>query len=433
MTNKLSTLALVALVPLACDTGDSFEGVTPDALGAPAGKADGTEVRVSTSGSFDVLQLSGDAAVELYDIFDRSGAFSELQRNGLDYRYGVYSICVSNGEAAACELYSRAATLGEGGFLATVHGERFDSASSEVFGAMARAQGDSPANLDEVRSSSFLCAKTSADVWCGVSEPESNDVTLELSFADLPVLGDDFLYEGWIVTADGPVTSGRFVVAGEEDSHVFNIDADLASRAEVFVLTIEPRFGDDPAPADTHILAGPFVDGAAQLTTVHGAALGTDFLDSEGGFILQTPTTANIADDYDQGVWFLEPAAGPGAGLRVPELPAGWRYEGWVVGEDGPISTGTFTDPAMADRDGAGPTAGPDGFPPFPGQDFIDPGMSLLGHTVVLSVEPDPDDSPAPFFIKPLAGEATDAGAGTFQALGNIAAESQVSGLATLE
>ena len=433
MFKKIPTLILLSIAPSACDSADSFEGVTPEALGAPAGKADGTEVAIAQAGAYDILQLRGDAAADLFDVFDAAGGLTAVRRNGLEYRYGVYSICVSNGDAAACNLYSRAATLDEGGFLATIHGARFDSASSEVFGAIARAQGQAPAAVSEVRANDLVCAKTAADVWCGVVRPGGDDATLELSFADLLVLGDDYLYEGWLITEDGPVTSGRFVVTGEEDSHVFSIERDLADRSTLFVLTIEPKFGDEPGPSDTHILAGPFVDGVAQLTMEHGAALGTNFLESDGGFILETPTTAAIADDYDQGIWFLEPAAGPGAGLRLPELPAGWRYEGWVVGDNGPVSTGTFVDPAMADRDGAGPAAGPDAAPPFPGQDFINPAMSLVGSTVVLSVEPDPDDSPLPFFIKPLAGPALDAGAGAFQNLGNIAAESQVSGLATLE
>ncbi len=432
MSKKLSTLVLLALAPLACDSGESFEGVTPDALGAPAGKADGSEVSISEGGAYDVLSIRGDAATDLFDVFDASGGFTELTRDGLEYRYGIYSICVSNGSAAACSLYSRAATLDEGGFLATIHGERFDSASSEVFGAIARAQGQSPANISEVRAGSFLCAKTSADVWCGVSET-NDDARLELSFADLPVLGDDYLYEGWLITSDGPITSGRFTVDGSEGSHTFVIDRALMEASQTFVLTIEPKVGDVPEPSSTHILAGPFVEGVAQLTMDHGAAFGTDFLGSEGGYILQTPTTADIAEDFDQGIWFLEPAAGPGPGLRLPELPAGWRYEGWVVGEDGPVSTGTFTDPTMADRDGAGPTAGPDGSPPFPGQDFINPPMKLIGSRVVLSVEPDPDDSPMPFFIKPLAGDVAQEGPGVFQSLGNIAQETQVSGLATFE
>ena len=123
---------------------------------------------------------------------------------------------------------------------------------------------------------------------------------------------------------------------------------------------------------------------------------------------------------------------GPGPSLNVPKLPAGWAYEGWVVGPNGPISTGRFTDPAGADEDGGGPDAGPDGTPPFPGQDFINPALDVPGLTVVLSVEPDPDDSPAPFALKPLAGEAADAGPGALQTVGNIAADNQITGLAVL-
>lgn len=433
MSKKLISLVLLGLSPLACDTGDAFEGVTPDGLAAPAGKADGTEIAVADGGAYDILQLRGDAAVELFDIFDAAGGLTEFRRNGLEYRYGTYSICVSNGNAAACNLYTRAATLDEGGYLATFHGARFDSASSEVFGAIARAQGQSPASVSQVAANTFECAKTDADVWCGVMRPESAEVSLELSFADLPVLGDDYLYEGWIITAEGPVTTGRFVVTGTEDSHTFSIDRALADAGTLFVLTIEPKFDDLPEPSDTHILAGPFEGGVAQLSMAHAAAIGTDFLGASGGFLLQTPTTADIAEDYDQGIWFIDPAAGPGPGLRLPELPAGWHYEGWVVGDDGPVSTGTFVDPSMADRDGAGASSGPDGSPPFPGQDYIDPAMKIPGTTVVLSVEPEPDDSAKPFFIKPLRGPAIDGGPGGFQDLGNVAAESQISGLATLE
>ena len=47
-----------------------------------------------------------------------------------------------------------------------------------------------------------------------------------------------------------------------------------------------------------------------------------------------------------------------------------------------------------ADSDAGGPTAGPRSTPPFPGQDFIMPPVSLIGYQAVVSIEPDPDDSP---------------------------------------
>lgn len=72
------------------------------------------------------------------------------------------------------------------------------------------------------------------------------------------------------------------------------------------------------------------------------------------------------------------------------------------------MSTGRFTAVDAADEDGAGPTGGPDDFPPLPGQDFIDPPMVLVGSAAVISVEPEPDDGAGPFALKPLIDMAID-------------------------
>ena len=121
-------------------------------------------------------------------------------------------------------------------------------------------------------------------------------------------------------------------------------------------------------------------------------------------------------------------------GLDLPELPAGWTYEGWVVGPDGPISTGTFDAADMADSDGAGADAGPDMTPPFPGQDFVDPAQTLTGgYMAVISVEPVPDNSPAPFTIKPLADMSIeDVMAPMTQPMSNIASDTLPGGSVSL-
>ena len=80
----------------------------------------------------------------------------------------------------------------------------------------------------------------------------------------------------------------------------------------------------------------------------------------------------------------------------LPTLPAGWKYEGWVVIGNTALSTGTFTNPAAADA--ATPFAGtnPQPTPPFPGEDFlanppIGSGLTfptdLRNQTVVISIE----------------------------------------------
>jgi hypothetical protein len=255
------------------------------------------------------------------------------------------------------------------------------------------------------------------------TEETKNMLSIGVMFEGLESLGEDFVYEGWLITEEGPVSTGRFEI--DEDGmawpNTFALEAHLEEDASLFVLTIEPAVDDAPGPTAVHILAGEILDGAADLSIGHGAALGTDFVDAEGMFILKTPTTGDTDEDDNQGIWWADPAAGPGPTLSLPELPEGWIYEGWVVGADGPISTGTFLFGDEADSDGPGATAGPDGSPPFPGQDFIWPAMELIGFKAVISVEPVPDNSDHPFLLKPLFGDVEDVGGGVLQPMVNKA------------
>jgi hypothetical protein len=259
-----------------------------------------------------------------------------------------------------------------------------------------------------------------------------------VSFDGLEPLGASSVYEGWLIIDGAPQSTGTFDV--DADENMVNAKTRAVENAEsatAYVLTIEPANDPDPAPAPTHLLAGDFTDGIASLTVGHPAALGTDFSQAAGEYILATPTTATD-DDNLSGVWFLDPtgASGPAASLRVPTLPDGWSYEGWVVIDGTPVSTGRFADVAAADDFNG--FSGPDAGPPFPGEDFVanaPAGLSfptdLSGRTVVISVEPAPDDSPAPFALKPLVGQVpSDVQPATPQALG--LGPVAVSGTATL-
>ncbi len=261
---------------------------------------------------------------------------------------------------------------------------------------------------------------------CGDDDDTQATEQLELNLAGLEDLGSDFTYEGWIIVDGAAVTTGTFDVNadGALSRTSFEVDAaDLAS-ASTFVLTIEPRPDNDPAPSDVHILAGDFSGTSANLTVGHGAALGSDFTAATGTYILATPTDADASNETS-GIWFLDPAAGPGAGLNLPTLPAGWKYEGWAVIDGTPVSTGTFTDAAVAD-DGATYSGALPG-PPFPGEDFLTnapAGLSfptdLMGMTAVISIEPSPDNSAAPFLLKPLVSPIS--GTGPFQMNNNATA-----------
>ena len=235
---------------------------------------------------------------------------------------------------------------------------------------------------------------------------------VSLEFDGLEPLGEDFVYEGWVIVDGNPYSTGRFTIEAD-GSRLYHTgsDWDDLSAGTAYVLTIEPALGDDPAPADAHVLAGDLVDGVAQLTVGHPAALGNDFSEAGGQFVLATPTTT-VEDDELSGVWFIDIVDGAATtGLDLPELPAGWVYEGWAVIDGQPVSTGRFVDPAAADdfngfsgTDATGPN--------YPGEDFIqnapdglDFPTDLTGSTIVISIEPEDDDSPAPFAFKPLAAE----------------------------
>lgn len=251
-------------------------------------------------------------------------------------------------------------------------------------------------------------------------EPPPTDPApaLALSFERLPLLGAASIYEGWAIIDGAAISTGRFLVDDggslvDESGAAADSFAIDATAASAFVLTIEPFDDPDPAPSEVHLLAGDIVDGVADLTIDHPAALGTDFSEVSGSVEVAVPTARGLAGAETAGAWFFSEGSGS---LTLPVLPAGWVYEGWVLFDGIPTPTGRFTDPNMADDfngfsgDGSGPAT--------PGEDFIrnaPDGLefprSVAGETVVVSVEPDPDDSPLPFALKPLVGQiAPDAG-----------------------
>lgn len=234
---------------------------------------------------------------------------------------------------------------------------------------------------------------------------------LTINLTGLEALGDDFVYEGWIIVDGAPISTGRFSSVSFPQS--FPVDATQLANAAKFVLSIEPTIDPDAGPADTKILAGDF-NGNSEISV--NSNLVADFSAATGSYILATPTD-NDNTNESSGVWFLDNtnAPPPTAGLSLPALSAGWKYEGWAVIGGMPISTGTFTN--VAATDDAAPFSGSvalpapngaDGF--FPGEDFLENAPNgvtfptdLKGATIVISVEPYPDNSPAPFTLKPLA------------------------------
>ncbi|MEO1052226.1 MAG: anti-sigma factor [Bacteroidota bacterium] len=256
-------------------------------------------------------------------------------------------------------------------------------------------------------------------VWsCDDDEETTTPATGNLTFniEGLENLGASFVYEGWVMVDGTPISTGTFTVndAGQLSQTSFEVEEQMLDAATTFILTIEPAVDPDPAPSDQKYIAGDFSGDMAVVSTAVAPAVG-DFSASAGTYFLRTPTdeepgTGNNGNDFN-GVWFGLPGMPPSANLTLPTLPTGWIYEGWLVTENGPISTGTFTD--VADRDNSNSLSGIENNagPAIPGEDFFiapddavdDFPIDVRGNMVVITVEPVPDNDPGPFTLKPLA------------------------------
>ena len=227
---------------------------------------------------------------------------------------------------------------------------------------------------------------------------------LKLNLTGLENLGANYKYEGWIVVNGSPVTTGTFTVndAGVLSKTTFDVDATSLAAATKFVLSIEPANDADPAPSNTKYLVADFSGNSATIST---GIIG-NFAASAGKYLIASPTSMSSMDPL-AGVWFMD-GSGPSNGFDLPTLETGWQYEGWVVKNGTPLSTGKFSNPSISDLNAS--YSGTQPAPPFPGEDFVanaPAGITfpwdLSGATLVISVEPNPDNSAMPFTLKPLS------------------------------
>ncbi|MEZ5033947.1 MAG: hypothetical protein R2796_03070 [Chitinophagaceae bacterium] len=249
-------------------------------------------------------------------------------------------------------------------------------------------------------------------IFIGCKKNKMTTSKLNLNITGLQDLGANYKYEGWIIVNGGPVSTGTFTVdgSGNLSKTSFDVDADQLSMASDFVLTIEPFPDVDPSPSSTHIVAGSFSGNTAAVSIADSKALGTNFASATGKYILATPTNGSGTNEKS-GIWFLDLGSGsPMQGLQLPVLPSGWMYEGWTVIGGQPVTSGRFTSAMGADLSAPFSSTMNPG-PPFPGEDYLQNAPSGLtfptdisGGVAVISVEPEPDNSPMPFLLKPLVG-----------------------------
>ncbi len=247
---------------------------------------------------------------------------------------------------------------------------------------------------------------------CSGDDDGSNAAVIKLDVLGLQKLETNVEYEAWIVVDGENKSLGRFTDVSFPKQFSGN-SSDIANATQ-FKLSIEP--GNDPSPeiSNTVLLSGNFAGNGAQLD-IRGT-LGS-FENASGVFMLKTPTDNN-SNNEQSGIYWQRPDNR--AGLELPSLPLGWKYEGWVTvpTANGTVnlSTGTFSEPNG--RDDFLPYSMTLNAPPaFPGEDFLNLNLlsksgvntipDLRGANVFISIEPFPDnDGNAPFILQPLSGDA---------------------------
>lgn len=94
----------------------------------------------------------------------------------------------------------------------------------------------------------------------GLAHAQFTEGTYQLiaTFGNLPVPGEGYFYEGWLVrrgTNMEVISTGQIEVVGDKYANAFTSYTDY-SRYDFYVLTLEPDDGN-PSP-DEHILEGTF-------------------------------------------------------------------------------------------------------------------------------------------------------------------------------
>ena len=274
-------------------------------------------------------------------------------------------------------------------------------------------------------------------VGCEKNDILSNDEQIsavELNVTGLQALGDSAWYELWLVGASGTSSVGVFSVddQGLLTPSRFDVNLGYIQEASKFLLTVEEddvpgtRFttvqvNDTTTRVDTtfaesnYLLAAALIQAnQAHVSIGEETVLDFDFMSATGTYMLATPTDDQVAET--SGIWFVNDTSAAMdtkmAGLILPRLPARWAYEGWVVFNGTPVSTGEFTNPEVADKSGMYSGDSLSWGYAFPGEDFVkDDGLSgivfptdLSGKEVYITLSaPHPANANTPFSLKILS------------------------------
>ena len=248
--------------------------------------------------------------------------------------------------------------------------------------------------------------------------------TFTLQLSNLPALDDSLVLAAWILDDAGKIIHkfGKLSYPLGSTSFVGSFPLTLSdfqanTKNQFVCISIEDRDStlNDTTSSNVFLLISKIRTNEAQLSVVPknpvGIAFGSDFDDqkylsddtsaavppsfktAKGLYTVFSPTDSNA--NPNSGIWFLnyKSAGTYETGLRLPELPSGWTYKGWVKVNGKYLSIGEFK--LAVGNDGQNPFVGVNAMPAYPGEDFLQNAPSgftfpldLAGQEVIITVEP---------------------------------------------
>lgn len=261
--------------------------------------------------------------------------------------------------------------------------------------------------------------------------PAEQITQIELELSGLRSLGNDYWYEAWLVWKEGETEKNQSIgiFSIDDQGHLtpnqFEVALGYLQQTIAFIVTIEEddvpgkrfRLNNQSqidtllGPSSNKIFAAKLVTNKAYFSIGDEFLLNYDFATAQGNYLLATPSSESTSIKTS-GLWFVDKDSADKiiAGLNLPELGAGWSYEGWIRINGTEVSTGKFMNSAVADDTVRYYDPGTKGYP-FPGEDFLinAPGglnfpIDLSGAEVFITIEPPhPPDCAAPYLLKVLS------------------------------
>jgi hypothetical protein len=248
--------------------------------------------------------------------------------------------------------------------------------------------------------------------------------TFTLQLSNLPALDDSLVLAAWILDDAGKIVHsfGKLSYPIGATSFIGSFPLTLSdfqanTKNQFVCISVEDRDStlNDTTSSNVFLLISKMRMNEAQLSVVPknpvGIAFGSDFDDQKylgtdtasavppsfitatGKYTVFTPTGVN--PNTNSGIWFLNYKSADvyETGLRLPELPSGWVYKGWVKVNGKYLPTGEFK--LAAGNDAQNLYVGTKPMPAFPGEDFLQHDtlgvaypIDLAGQEVMISVEP---------------------------------------------